>query len=351
MNNTNSAPAAAGKQAVTSDVLGQLSSVMLSAETVEQLTRPMLGLLELVTGLESTYLTRVDLAKGVQNVLYARNSGTMQIPEGISVPWEDTLCKRALDENTPYTDDVAGKWGDSQAARALGIQTYASTPIHMADGQLYGTLCAASPARKPLSADGRLMLEMFSTLISRQIEREQLIAQLQEANKALETVSLTDALTGLPNRRRIMGELERMSGLAKRSGQRVLVAFIDLDGFKRINDTYGHEAGDEFLIEVGRRLSAGLRSVDLLGRLGGDEFVIIGLVTAAQDGTPATEATHQRLAPLLKGHYDLSSCAFDYGGASFGIIDADPAATTPDEALRQADAAMYESKKRRKGLH
>lgn len=77
-----------------------------------------------------------------------------------------------------------------------------------------------------------------------------------------------DALTGLPNRRAVLTELERLFALAKRTQQWVLVAFIDLDGFKPINDTYGHEAGDRFLIEVGRRMSAGLRASDMLGRWG-----------------------------------------------------------------------------------
>ena len=108
-------------------LLTQLSSSVSSARTLEDLTRPMLEMLEAVTGLESTYLTRIDLEQGLQHILYARNVRRLQIPEGLAVPWGDTLCKRALDEGRVYTDNVAECWGDSDAARELGIQTYVST--------------------------------------------------------------------------------------------------------------------------------------------------------------------------------------------------------------------------------
>lgn len=326
-----------------------MSDAVLSAGNVEQLTRPLLELLELVTGLESTYLTRIDDDAGMQTILFSRNSRVMQIPEGLSVPWNDTLCKRALEEGRNYTDDVAGCWGDSEAARALGIQTYASVPVYANDNRLYGTLCAASTDRRPLSDHGRQVLSLFSTLISQQLQREQLLGQLQKANAALEAESSTDALTGLPNRRFAMSELRRLFALAQRTRQHVLLAFIDLDGFKVINDTHGHDAGDAFLIAVGQRLSAGLRQGDVLGRLGGDEFILMGLsAPGSTDGIRADEAAYRRLAPLLRGRYELGMCTLDYPGASFGVLLADPATTTPEDALREADARMYIDKRARR---
>lgn len=328
------------------DILGKVSETLGSARTVEQLTRPLLELLELVTGLESTYLTHIDAGAGMQTIVFSRNSRTMQIPEGLSVPWGDTLCKRALEEGRSYTEDVAACWGDSEAARALGIQTYASTPVYLGGEHLYGTLCAASSGRQPLTPQGQQALSLFSTLIGQQLERERLLEDLQKANAALETESATDALTGLPNRRCTLAELERLFALGRRTGQRVLVVFIDLDGFKKINDTHGHDTGDVFLVEVGRRLSKGLRAGDMLGRLGGDEFVVIGL-TAPGDGEN-DEAPRRRLAPLVQGRYDLGEVVIDYSGASFGVVLADPHRSNPDEALREADARMYENKRSRR---
>ncbi|MOA24362.1 putative diguanylate cyclase YeaP [compost metagenome] len=81
----------------------------------------------------------------------------MQIPEGLSVPWEDTLCRRALEESQTFSNDVDLRWGDSDAARALQIQTYLSTPVRLTDGALYGTLCAASSERHGLPSQARKM--------------------------------------------------------------------------------------------------------------------------------------------------------------------------------------------------
>ena len=80
-----------------------------NALALEQLTRPLLRLLSQVTGMESAYLTIIDSDRGRQYVQYALNEDSMIIPEGLSVPWEDTLCKRAIDENRFYSDNVNGQ--------------------------------------------------------------------------------------------------------------------------------------------------------------------------------------------------------------------------------------------------
>ena len=193
-----------------SELLDHLSESVTSARSVEELTRPLLEMLEAVTGLESTYLTSIDEIRGVQHVLYARNSSAMQIPEGLTVPWNDTLCKRALEEGRAFTDDVPACWGDSQAARDLGIRTYVSKPVRMGNGALYGTLCAASTQRRPRTPEAERILTLFAYLIGQQVEREQLIQKLLVANEKLAAVAGTDQLTGLPNRRALMQALERM---------------------------------------------------------------------------------------------------------------------------------------------
>ncbi|WP_148715833.1 GGDEF domain-containing protein [Chitinolyticbacter meiyuanensis] len=330
-------------------LISHLSATLATEKTFEGLVRQLLVMLELVTDLESTYLTRIDLGASLQSILYSRNTQTLTIPEGLSVPWGDTLCKRALDEQRPFTNDVATHWGDSDAARALGIATYASTPIRLEDGSLYGTLCAASSARKPLTDRGAQVLQLFAELIAQHIQKELLLQQLQAANEALRTHSYTDVLTGLPNRRAVFEELPRLFALAQRAGQQVLIAFVDLDGFKSINDQFGHEAGDAFLVAAGQRLLEGLRAGDILGRLGGDEFVVAGLGPAPdENAATAAVALRQRLAPLLQGHFDLGARTIEYLGASIGTLPVDPAIIAPEEALRLADAAMYLEKKIRK---
>ena len=321
-------------------LLSHLAEAVSGAKDLESLTRPLLGLLESVTGMESTYLTRIDEAAGLQHIQFARNSKQMQIPEGLSVPWHDTLCKRALEEDRPYTDDVASCWGDSDAARGLGIQTYLSQPVRYSDGELYGTLCAASGASRPVSRDARNVLEMFARILTLQVDRERLVRQLRKDNAALSERALTDPLTGIANRRALTESLGRTLARARRSGGDVQVAFIDLDGFKKINDERGHDAGDRFLQQVAERLAGTKRGSELVARYGGDEFVLV-----AEGANP--DELQARLEGVIRGRYEVGATPLDSPGASVGVVTAQPDETA-EALLQRADAAMYEAKKMRK---
>ena len=156
-------------------LLKHLSESLNQARSQEELVRPLLEMLGQVTQLESTYLTTIDFAQDLQHVLYARNTQQMQIPEGLSVPWNDTLCKRALAEGRTCTSNVQECWGDSDAARALDIQTYVSTPVRFGSGQLYGTLCATSRTSQSISGEAEDVLRLFSKIIAGFVEREQLV--------------------------------------------------------------------------------------------------------------------------------------------------------------------------------
>jgi diguanylate cyclase len=332
-------------------LISQISQSVIQARSLEELTRPLLKLLEAASGLESTYLTRIDLEESVQHILYSYNTDKMQIPEGLSVPWNDTLCKRALDENRPFSGDVGSCWGDSDAAAALGIQTYASTPVRMSNGTLYGTLCAASSSRHPLKPEAQQLLALFAQLIAYQVEREQLVQNLVEANAQLHAFATTDPLTGLANRRALMDALRRQLAQGQRQHNCVLLAFIDLDGFKAINDRYGHEVGDQLLHETALRLQRALRTEDLAARLGGDEFVVLGPGPVPGQTLEASRlALRRRIAEATQGHFVFGDLSIDYEGASVGAIAIEPGTLGADEALRLADQAMYETKNARRAL-
>ena len=169
------------------------------------------------------------------------------------------------------------------------------------------------------------VLKLFSNVIANFLERELLMEQLHAANVRLMSYALTDTLTGLPNRRALYEELERLEKRALREGGSVLVGVIDLDGFKGINDTYGHQQGDVFLQEVSRRLAGTLRTSDMLGRIGGDEFVLIGPGPAIERGNTgpggealrgeaedAARSLEERAMAATIGRYQLGDAVVPY---------------------------------------
>ena len=195
-------------------ILSELSTLP-NAKSVEELARPLLDMLGAITGLESTYLTSIDLQAGIQHVRYARNEGGMQIPEGMDVPWADTLCKRALDEGAPAPamSRAAGRTPRpraSSASRPMSARQCAPTTA-----RCWARCAAPAPASRP-SRRGQAVLKLFSAMLANFMERELLVEQLRSANVRLLSYALSDPLTGLPNRRAIYEELERLQGRALR---------------------------------------------------------------------------------------------------------------------------------------
>ena len=116
--------------------------------------------------------------------------------------------------------------------------------------------------------DRRRLIEEISLLRAK-------VARLQERVEQLDTLAHQDSLINLPNRRGFMRELERLIARVDRYGINAAMLFVDLDGLKMINDTFGHRAGDEALIQVANLLAKGVRSSDVVARIGGDEFGIL----------------------------------------------------------------------------
>ncbi len=166
-----------------------------------------------------------------------------------------------------------------------------------------------------------------------------LTAQVR-AERALEHLALHDPLTGLPNRALILDRISQMVARARRNDLRSAVLFRDLDDFKEINDSLGHQAGDQLLVAVGRRLAEVVRASDTVGRLGGDEFVV--LVDGDPEGT-AVEQVGPRFLEALHRPFPLDAADQPVAvSASIGI--AEVAGQEPAELLRQADVALYRAK-------
>ena len=163
--------------------------------------------------------------------------------------------------------------------------------------------------------------------------------RLRKHTVALTHHSLHDGLTGLPNRELFDDRLEQALARARRRTVPLAVLFVDLDGFKQINDTHGHTAGDEVLLEAGKRLRALVRTGDTVARYGGDEFTILAEdVGDAETARQLGERVMEELAQPYLGGLEVA--------ASVGVaFTANPAAATPDGLIRRADHAMYRSKR------
>ncbi len=174
------------------------------------------------------------------------------------------------------------------------------------------------------------------------------VTDLRRATAEIENLAFYDPLTGLPNRRLLLDRLGQAAVLAQRSGQLGALLFLDLDQFKALNDTLGHEVGDELLIQVAQRLRACVRVADTVARLGGDEFVVMlnDLSTRTDEAAQLSQRIGEKiLASLaepyqLQGHEHQSHCSI--GATVFGGT-----LQMATELLKQADIAMYQVKARR----
>lgn len=171
------------------------------------------------------------------------------------------------------------------------------------------------------------------------------ITDHKRQTEAFARLAHVDALTGLPNRLTFLQLLDRSHKRAQRDGTSVAVLFLDLDGLKEINDTFGHSVGDAMLKAFAQKLKAAVRAVDVVARLGGDEFTVLiddlRVPNAVQAVVGKLEAA--LLVPILVAGHSLVV------SASIGIAQRHARDTTPEEMLAEADADMYRAKHRRKG--
>jgi diguanylate cyclase (GGDEF)-like protein len=172
--------------------------------------------------------------------------------------------------------------------------------------------------------------------------RQRVEAALLERERELQKMALTDSLTGLANRRAFMEQLDQSHARALRQGSPVSVLFCDVDHFKKINDTYGHAAGDDVLKEVAVRLEDHFRAEDTVGRLGGDEFAVI-----CENGSTSIEVLVDRVRNALATPYSVDG---DLIAASVSIGIASPQqGESSTQMLERADSTMYRAKAARSG--
>ncbi len=171
------------------------------------------------------------------------------------------------------------------------------------------------------------------------------ITERKQAEAEIQRLAFYDELTGLPNRRLLMDRLERAVTASSRAGSHGALLFLDLDNFKGINDTMGHEWGDRLLVQVGARLGGCVRASDTVARLGGDEFVVVilGLHAEAAEAAAEAEAIAQKVLMSLNEPYVVNGNEM-HSTPSIGIALFRDAQQPGQELLKRADLAMYQAK-------
>jgi diguanylate cyclase (GGDEF)-like protein len=171
------------------------------------------------------------------------------------------------------------------------------------------------------------------------------VTDLRQATAEIEQLAFYDPLTGLPNRRLLADRMQQAMASSARSGRRGSLLFLDLDHFKTLNDTLGHEMGDQLLREVAGRLKACVRQEDTVSRLGGDEFVVMlqGLSPQVAEAAAQTKMVGENILTSLNQSFELADHTYTIT-CSMGATFFGEALQTPADLLKQADIAMYQVK-------
>ena len=305
----------------STQAIGSLFGQFLQRKQAEEMLRESEERFRRLTHLSSDFFWEADEQHRLTSIVHGPN-GSAQIGRGIigKHPWSVASA----------SPDQAG-WAAHMATlnSHLPFRDFEFSRV-MPDG---GTRYFAVSGEPRFSADG-----VFSGY--RGIGRD--VTEIALARERIASLAYNDALTGLANRTSLGPALEQAIERTRRHRSKLAGVFIDLDGFKQVNDVHGHAAGDAFLVEVARRLRRTLRASDVVARLGGDEFFVV--LEQMQD-TAAVERVVSKLAGEMLRPYDLFGGAKARVSASLGVSlfpdDAGDAATL----MAHADKAMYAAKR------
>jgi diguanylate cyclase len=322
------------------------SQSLAGADNLETLIRPVLGMLEVLTGLESTYLTSIDVNREVQTVLYSRNSGKIDVPEGMQIPWLDPLYQRCLEGGLRVVTNVREIWDDSQTAARFGIQTFASAPVYAGSGAVAGTLCGISRSTREPGSRARHALTISAKLISDCLQREQSLEQLRLMNGHLVRQAHVDDVTGLPNRKALNEELGKMLAHASHGGSYVLVCMLDLGDLKEVNDHVGLSVGDQFVRSCANRLTQALNGKAFVARINWDQFALVA--PGPEDFDEAMRlatAIARRSCLATFGDYAFRNAKARYEGAHASCVAV--RFLTVQQALEIADQELLRARRER----
>jgi diguanylate cyclase (GGDEF)-like protein len=250
-------------------------------------------------------------------------------------PREDSMCRLVVDDEQRILCADATRdprFGYSSFVQGPEpVRFYLSVPLRLAGGALIGTLCAWDTERRELDDE---QLALFEDVAEQAIWRLELTRIAQDVSDA----ACRDPLTGLVNRLLLGDRLASAFGRRLRQGGEVVVVVIDVDDFKRINDSWGHDAGDAVLVAIAQCLTAATRPQDTVARLGGDEFVVVAEVPDARGAVEVWTRIEEALSGTIHVG-DSAAPVLMTVGATFAQPGDDPRA-----AIARADREMYSRK-------
>lgn len=266
--------------------------------------------------------SQLDIGQGPTGM--AIHTGTPQVNQNILTnpslaPWRETAIKRG------YSASIALPLISHK--QAIGALT-----IYAADRNAFGAEEIAL-----LNELARNLVFGMETLRTR--------SQIETARTEIEYLAFHDPLTDLPNRRLLLDRLRRAITSRERTGREGALMLIDLDNFKTLNDTFGHETGDQLLRQVAERLSNCIRKGDTVARLGGDEFVVMveNLGDSPAEAAAQIKTIGEKILVTLSSHYTV--CEHEHHGtASIGAALFGEQREGVDEVLKQVDIALYQAK-------
>lgn len=261
-------------------------------------------------------------------------SYTIDNRDGRSMVVNDTLEDERFSQNPLVTGDP-------------NIRFYAGAPLITPDNFALGALCVIDREPRQITDEQLKALEALARQVTLKFELRRTSSLLKSANEELQNLSLTDDLTGLYNRRGFFFHAEQQLKLfrsRKSEDEGLWLMMIDLDGLKKINDTYGHEEGSFAIKKAGELLRGNLRDADVVARFGGDEFVAM-MINVADSGS---DKIHDRIETSFAAYNKTNEKPYKVA-ASCGMteirFDDD---SSIEEIIREADALMYIQKRKRK---
>ena len=288
----------------------------------------------------------VDCAYALEHLGDARMRvrASVGFGEGFTGSAFEVATFRIEDPGSFYADgavavaDLASHPMRAAPLRATGIASCAHALVGER-GRPAGLLGAHSRSRREFSPEDLDFLQSVAHVLAGALERVRIEERIRHD-------ALHDALTGLPNRTLLLDRLRVALARARRDGSHVAVLFLDLDHLKVINDSLGHDAGDDLLRAVGPRLAELLRPSDTVARFGGDEFA---LLLQGVEGERGAIAVAERIVRAFEAPFVVAG-ETRFGSASVGLVVTGPgAAPSPEQLLSDADAAMYRAKERGRG--